>query len=313
MLLLLSAMLFQVDLPSLRVGSKAPQLQVQSWLKGEPTRIKKGQITVVDFWATWCNPCLAVLPHLGKLQTQYKNKGVAVIALAAPDNYGNNKKAVEAFVNKNPNLFTVRVGWDKETVKGYQGVFRGETAWKYLGGAKAQAIPTTFVIDQNGTVAYIGLPTAADAVIKNLINGTFNMKQATIEYAEKKSAEGSIQRYYDYIKAKDFKTAFAFGRKQSAGALRNDPRALWLMADAVVSADTPSDQRDLAFAGEAITRALHLANNQDPLMLKTFAQYLILTGDKAKAIKTLEKAISLAAGPDLKSLKKIRADMETGS
>ncbi len=313
MLHLLTTMLIHLELPRLQVGSKAPQLQIQSWLKGEPTRIKKGQVTVVDFWATWCNPCLAVLPHLGKLQTKYKNNGVIIIALAAPDNCGNNKKAVKAFVHKNPSLFTVRVGWDTETNKGYQGVFRGETAWKYLGGAKAQAIPTTFVIDQNGTIAYIGLPTAADAVIKNLINGTFNMKQATVEYAEKKSAEGSIQRYYDYIKAKEFKTAFEFGRKQSKGALRNDPRALWLMADVVVSSDTPSDQRDLVFAGEAIARALGFVNNEDPLMLKTYALYQNLSGNKTGAIKTLEKAIRLAAGPDREGLKKLRTDMESGS
>src|SRR4051812_6306217 len=54
--------------PSLREGVLAPNLTVDTWLKGRsvPT-FQRGRIYVVEFWATWCGPCIGAIPHLNEI------------------------------------------------------------------------------------------------------------------------------------------------------------------------------------------------------------------------------------------------------
>ena len=58
--------------PALVVGSQAPPLKVSRFLKGEPiTSFEPGKIYVIEFWATWCGPCVAAMPHVSELQKQF--------------------------------------------------------------------------------------------------------------------------------------------------------------------------------------------------------------------------------------------------
>lgn len=67
-------------------GAKAPTVKVSEWLNGigyTPEQLK-GKIVVIDFWATWCGPCVRSLPDVQALYAKYKEKGVIVIGIHMP-------------------------------------------------------------------------------------------------------------------------------------------------------------------------------------------------------------------------------------
>src|SRR5258708_35811404 len=86
---------------SLKVGDPAPKLKADKWLQGsEVTEFASGKVYVVEFWATWCGPCIVMMPHMSEMQAEYRDKGVTFIGFSAKDTNGNTKEKVEAFVTK---------------------------------------------------------------------------------------------------------------------------------------------------------------------------------------------------------------------
>jgi thiol-disulfide isomerase/thioredoxin len=71
----------------LDIGSPAPALDVEHWIQDREggfkpvTAFTPAQVSVVEFWATWCGPCIASMPHLAHLQGAYAEKGVTVISV----------------------------------------------------------------------------------------------------------------------------------------------------------------------------------------------------------------------------------------
>ncbi|MEM1422742.1 MAG: TlpA disulfide reductase family protein, partial [Planctomycetota bacterium] len=80
-LVLACAIVSPVVADELTVGDPAPALTVGQWLKGEPVdAFENGHVYVVEFWATWCGPCIAGMPHLSEVQKEYGDR-VTVIGV----------------------------------------------------------------------------------------------------------------------------------------------------------------------------------------------------------------------------------------
>jgi thiol-disulfide isomerase/thioredoxin len=93
----------------------------------------KGQVVVLDFWASWCIPCRTSFPFLDSLQSKYESKGLRVVGLTLEDN----EDAINAFLDSVMVRFTI-----VRDPTGHAGeVFN------------VVAMPTTFLLDRDGRVA----------------------------------------------------------------------------------------------------------------------------------------------------------------
>ncbi|HWF09632.1 MAG TPA: redoxin domain-containing protein [Bryobacteraceae bacterium] len=103
----------------------------------------KGKVVVLDFWATWCNPCMVEIPWFQEFERKYKDRGFEVLGVSMDDD---GWKAINPFVAKRKLNYRVVLGDDK--------------TGDQFGGL--EALPTTFVIDRNGRIAsaHVGLPLA---------------------------------------------------------------------------------------------------------------------------------------------------------
>jgi thiol-disulfide isomerase/thioredoxin len=64
-------------------GKPAPALAVKNWINADHMTVQqlKGKVVLVDFWATWCGPCLASIPHTNELMEKYKDQGLVIIGV----------------------------------------------------------------------------------------------------------------------------------------------------------------------------------------------------------------------------------------
>lgn len=115
-----------------RIGSTAPDFTVQDSDRTVALNQFRGQVVVLNFWATWCPPCVEEMPSLVEMQRRMKAKGVTVVAVSIDVD----ESAYHQFVKEHGvNLLTVRDPEQKTP-----GLY-GTHGW-----------PETFVIDRNGVM-----------------------------------------------------------------------------------------------------------------------------------------------------------------
>jgi len=155
----------------LNIGDKAPQLKINEWLKGSPVKnFKKGRVYLLEFWATWCGPCIAAMPDLSDLARRYKDS-LSVIGVNV---YQEKKffRRLKSFVDSMGKRMDYSVATDKDKFM--------EAHWLKASGAN-EGIPKTIIVNAKGQIAWIGHPANIETVIKKILDNKWDLKIALEE------------------------------------------------------------------------------------------------------------------------------------
>jgi thiol-disulfide isomerase/thioredoxin len=145
------------------IGKPAPEIAPEYAVHGKPVSLAdlKGKVVLVDFWAVWCPPCRAALPHVRELSKEYKDKGLEVIGVTSYfGTTGFDKKSGD--ITKLSTPMTEKE--EQEMLKDFSGHNKlgyhvealSKTDWaKVSKEYKVEGIPTMVLIDRKGDVRMV--------------------------------------------------------------------------------------------------------------------------------------------------------------
>lgn len=326
------------DSAKLKVGDPAPPLKVEKWLKGKPVNLAEGkgkQVYVVEFWATWCGPCIQNIPHLTKLAEHFGKKDVTVIGVSIDGD--RTRDDVEPFMKGSMGQrmgYTVALD-DAE----------GSTNAAYLDAAGVRGIPHAFIVGKDGKIAWHGHPAGPlDRKLAELVGDKdYLAKALKLDEARKalraalademwdetlKAADDLLKLdpeetrlgllKYEVLatKKRDQKAAEAWGRElvEKLG----DANALNELSWGILTEEDYEGIRDLKLALAAGKKANDLTEGKDFSILDTYARALFETGSKKEALALQKKSVEIAKQKEvpeeqLEELQKALERYEKGS
>ena len=125
------------------MGKKAPDVTAQT-LDGTEWRLQEqhGKVVLIDFWATWCGPCVSTIPKMKQIYEKYKAREDFVMVGVSLDH---DKDKLVQFCEKQemswPQLFEPEQGWENSVAKAFE----------------VRGIPSVWIIDKEGNVAGLDL------------------------------------------------------------------------------------------------------------------------------------------------------------
>jgi peroxiredoxin len=308
---ILIAVLVLVSSPTgyaLTIGDKAPPVKASTWYNGDavnPAEPDGKTIYVVEFWATWCPPCKASIPHLNELQQQLKDKNVVILGISDEP-----ETKVEPFIKKMKMEYLAASDPKRETHDAYlEGV---------------PGIPHAFVVGTNGIVLWSGHPLdGLSEALEGIVAGTFDPAAEQHRQTARKELE-TVLRAGDVEKAmakvdeliareKDIQyyqvklsLLAETGDRDGVDKLYGEMLSVFtdsaedLNVLAWATATAPFDYRDLDVAWKAVSRAAELSKREEPAIPDTLARVQYSLGMLTEAIATQAEAVEKSGDDEQK-------------
>jgi thiol-disulfide isomerase/thioredoxin len=141
--------------PTFKIGDPAPLIAPVTWLKGSPvTKYDSRRVYVVELWATWCPPCIKMIPHLSALQKQHAST-LTIIGVN-----GEGLLGFEAKANAVNNFMTTH-GRDMTYTVAMEDAIGKPISEQWVIGTGLLGAPTAGIVDQHGKLVWIGYPDVA--------------------------------------------------------------------------------------------------------------------------------------------------------
>ncbi|MCY7374395.1 MAG: TlpA family protein disulfide reductase [Pyrinomonadaceae bacterium] len=141
---------------SYKNAAAAPELNVEEWLGQDAATLEsmRGKVVLLDFWATWCGPCISTFPRLREWHKKYSPEGFTIVGVTQFYGEADGKKMT-------PLQEMDFLGEFRKKHKlpyGFAVSKRGEDTAKY----DINAYPTTILLDRDGVIRYIGIGAGAE-------------------------------------------------------------------------------------------------------------------------------------------------------
>lgn len=179
------------------VGSVAPPLDIAHWVQcddlAEPvSEFEPGHVYVIEFWATWCGPCIQSMPHLAELQEKYEDQNVQIISISDED-----LETVQAFLQQ-PHPMSSSGQSVAEVTDAYcittdpdRSVYEA-----YMTAADQSGIPTAFIVGKEGRVEWVGHPMGMDEPLEQIVNASWDREA----FSQRREAEQQEQQRLTELK-----------------------------------------------------------------------------------------------------------------
>jgi thiol-disulfide isomerase/thioredoxin len=228
---------------SLTIGSKAPAIEIEHWLndKAPVTQFDPGRAYVIEFWATWCGPCVASIPHLRELQERH---GDALTVISVSDEA---PETIESFLDREHGGTTFR-----EITSHYRLATDpdGSVKQAYMRAAGQSGIPTAFVVGKTGVIEWIGHPMRIDEPVARILADGWDRESYAKHMEEEREVREQLRLVYEKMAQHQHADALALIDKCVASCSSSEARRALEMARRRVQAAAEGNTNPVGGGGD---------------------------------------------------------------